>query len=424
MKNVTKLAIEGGKPVRTKPFPHVYPGAAVYGAEEIKEALDVIKAQSPFRFYGKAVPGKTDAFEKLFAKKTGSKYALAVSSGTSALKVALAAVGVGPGDEVIIPAATFIASAGAVVMARAVPILCEVDESLNMDPKDIERRITPRTKAIMPVHLMGVAAEMVAIMKIARKHKLAVIEDCAQASGCSFKGKMVGSFGDIAAFSLQHNKLITSGEGGVVTTNSKKLFERAIRAHDHGQVRSTHAVYVDASDENSFLAENYRMSEICGSLGLAQLKKRDAIVSAQQKFKKELKSKLAALKSNLFTFRSVADEKGDISVACFLTFKTAEITKKFMAAIGKEGVCFSQLYGGKGVHGWSQLREKKTVTGEGCPFKCPLYKGKPDYSLGSMPRTEDLLSRSTMIQITPDWTMREVNDVVTATRKVLTWLSV
>ncbi|MBL8027211.1 MAG: DegT/DnrJ/EryC1/StrS family aminotransferase [Fibrobacteres bacterium] len=423
MKNSEKLAIEGGKPVRTKPFPHVYPGAAVYGAEEIKEALDVIKAQSPFRFYGKAVPGKTDAFEKLFAEKTGTKYALGVSSGTSALKVALAAIGVGPGDEVIIPAATFIASAGAVVMARAVPVLCEVDESLNMDPKDIERRITPRTKAIMPVHLMGVAANMKEIMKVARKHKLLVIEDCAQASGCSFGGKMVGSFGDIAAFSLQHNKLITSGEGGVVTTNSKKLFERAIRAHDHGQVRSTHAAFVDASDEFSFLAENYRMSEICGSLALAQLRKRDAIVNAQIKFKKELKVKLAALKSDVFTFRKATDIKGDISVACFLTFKTAEMTKKFMAAMGKEGVCFSQLYGGKGVHGWSQLREKKTVTSEGCPFKCPLYKGKPDYSIGSMPKTEDLLSRSTMIQITPDWTMKEVDDVVTATRKVLSWLN-
>ncbi|RLG98512.1 glutamine--scyllo-inositol aminotransferase, partial [Candidatus Bathyarchaeota archaeon] len=208
-----KLAIEGGKPVREKPLRGGWPGAMMIGEEEKKAVLEVLESKSLFRYYGPNPKYKVAQFEKEFAEFIGTRYALAVTSGTAALNVGIAALEVGPGDEVIVPAITFIASAGAVACQRAVPIFAEVDYSLGLDPEDVEKKITERTKAIMPVHLQGVPCRMDELMEIAEKHGLKVIEDCAQAAGAKYKGRRVGSIGDVGAFSLQLNKLITCGDG-------------------------------------------------------------------------------------------------------------------------------------------------------------------------------------------------------------------
>ena len=192
-----KQSLPSDSPVRK-----LHPGASMLDEEEVQEVLAVIKSRSLSRDYGPDRLDMVSRFEQEFANKVGSNYALAVTSGTAALKVALVAAGVGPGDEVIVPPVTFIATPGSVVILGAVPIFCEVDESMTMDPEDIESKITPRTRAIFPVHLWGTPCRMDRIMEVAKKHNLKVIEDCAQSTGATFKGRPIGTWGDLGAFSM------------------------------------------------------------------------------------------------------------------------------------------------------------------------------------------------------------------------------
>ena len=202
------------------------PGAYWFGKEEMDAAIEVMKSGYLFRYGSENDPKflhKVSTLEKEFAKYCAADFALATSSGTSSLLVSVIALGLKPGDEIIIPAYTFVASYSSVIFAGIVPVLAEIDESLTLDPADIERRITPRTKAIMPVHMLGNPCDMDRIMAIAKKHNLLVLEDCCQAAGASYKGKKVGTIGDIGAFSLNIFKTINSGDGGLVVTNDKNL---------------------------------------------------------------------------------------------------------------------------------------------------------------------------------------------------------
>src|SRR4051812_38515576 len=211
----TQLAIDGGTPVRTEPMPHDR-GAAYIGEAERQAVLEVLESRALFRYGHQALRHKTEQFEGKLRALVGADYAVGVSSGTAALRVGLAALDVGPGDEVIVPAVTFIASPNAIIAQGAVPVFAEVDESFQLDPTRLAEKIGPRTKAIMPVHLMGTACRMDEIVTIARQHGLKVIEDCAQASGATYHGKAVGLWGDVGALSFQLSKNITSGEGGAV----------------------------------------------------------------------------------------------------------------------------------------------------------------------------------------------------------------
>ena len=200
-----RLAIHGGEPALKHPVPSKYPGAMFYGEEEKQGVIEVLDTCSTFRYYGRSVTGKVSQFERELAQKVGAGYALGVTSGTAAVKVAVEALGIGPGDEVIVPAVTFLASAGAVVMSRAVPVFADVDESLGLDPDALAARITKYTKAIMPVSIQGVPYRADAIVKVAREHGLKIVEDVAQGLGASYHGKPLGTWGDIGAFSLQLN---------------------------------------------------------------------------------------------------------------------------------------------------------------------------------------------------------------------------
>jgi len=203
-----------------------YFGTQFYGAEERAELIEVLESRSPFRWYGPGSrqPAKVATFEKEFAAAMQSKYCLGVTSGTAALQTAMAALEVGPGDEVILPAWTWHSCYSAIVLAGGLPVFAEIDESFNIDPNNIESKITPQTKAIIVVHLQGNPADMDPILALARNHKVRVLEDCAQSVGGSYKGKALGSMGDIAIYSLQLNKTITSGEGGAVVTSDPILF--------------------------------------------------------------------------------------------------------------------------------------------------------------------------------------------------------
>ena len=292
MSDPNKLAIDGGEPVRKTPVPMPYPGASVYGEEEKRSVTEVIDSKSPYRYYGPHVLGKARAFEKAFSEKIGNPYTLGVTSGTASLIVAMKAAGIGPGDKVIVPACTFIASAGAVVCAGAVPVFADIDESMNIDPDSIGKVVDKYTKAIMPVPILGNPCQMDRIMEAAKKYHLMVIEDVAQSCGSRYRDQYSGTFGEINCFSLQINKILTTGDGGAVTTKDAKLYERAVRYHDQGMFREKEGFLSKNAADDVFIGQNYRMSEITGAVALEQVKKMDYIVSSMHRIKYQIKEQI------------------------------------------------------------------------------------------------------------------------------------
>ena len=370
------------------------PGAEFIGAEEKKEVLEVLESGNLFRYGSPDDPtfkAKVWTLEKQFADYVGVKYCLAVNSGTSALLTALSALGVGPGDEVIVPGYTFIASISSIIYSRAIPVLCEIDQSLTADPKDIEAKITERTKAIMPVHMLGNPCDMDSITEIARKHKLLVIEDAAQAGGASYKGKKVGSIGDIGIFSFNVFKTISAGDGGAVTTNDENLYRRAFAFHDQGHSPLRQGVEVG---ERPFIGLDFRMTELTAAVLIAQLKKLDGIIKMLHEKKSRFKEMIAG--TGEFAFRKINDPAGECATLLTVIFPTSERAKK---VAGKLNTTTVDQSGWHVYNNMEQILNRLTVTPEGCPFTCPLYKGEVEYKKGMLKNTDDILSRSINISI-------------------------
>lgn len=370
------------------------PGACFIGEEEKKEVLEVLEGGYLFR-YGDikdpAFKAKVWNLEKKVAGYTGVKYCLAVNSGTSALLTALSALGIGPGDEVIVPGYTFIASISSIIYARAIPVLCEIDESLTVDPADIEAKITPRTKAIMPVHMLGNPCDMDAIMKIAQKNNLLVIEDCAQAFGASYQGKKLGSIGHIGIFSFNIFKTISAGDGGAVVTNDENFYRRAFAFHDQGHSPLRQGVEVG---KRPFIGLDFRMTELTAAVLLAQLKKLDGIIKTLHRKKSHFKEKISRCRE--FTFRKLNDHAGECATLLTVIFPTKEKARKVAQLLDTTTVDQS------GWHVYSNMEHilnQLTVTAEKCPFTCPHYKAEMKYYKGMLPRTDDILSRSINISI-------------------------
>lgn len=384
-----------------EPIPPDFPGAVMFDEAEVESVVEVIRARSPFRYYGPDLRGKVSVFEEAFAKMVGVPHCLAVSSGTAALIVGLRALGVGPGDEVIVPAHTFIASAGAVLMCGAVPVFAEVDESLTLDPADFETKITSQTKAVMPVHFGGISCNMDEILAIAKRHKLWVIEDCAQACGAKYQGRRVGSLGHVGAFSFQINKLITTGDGGAVTTSDPRLYERAVRAHDHGGLRDPDGRVAFDTTGEAFVGENYRMNELAGALGLAQLTKLDVIVDRMRQAKKAIKEGLGNL--HHFQYRKIWDETGDVARRLVLIAEAAALARGLTKKLSEMGFAAEVPYGGRPVYEHPQVKRMRMWYGE------ELAKEEV-----RCPRTEDLLSRSVMVGLSPKFTPAHVEQLVEA----------
>lgn len=260
------------------------PGYEVMGAEEKAEVDDVFaRGGVLFRHGFDSLRGdcyKVLEFETAFAAAMGVRYALAVTSGTAALRVALAAIGVGPGDEVITQSFTFVATVEAIIEARAVPVCAEIDDTFNLDPKDLEQRITKHTKAVIAVHMLGTPARLREIQAICRKHKLVLIEDAAWGCGGSLDNKPLGTWGEMGTFSFDFAKTMTTGEGGMVVFNNKDRFELAAAWHDHGH--ENNPAVPRWEDTRSGSGFNYRMMELQGAVGLAQLRKLPSVVAAQR----------------------------------------------------------------------------------------------------------------------------------------------
>ena len=267
------LAVHGGTPVRTTPLPLEFPGIHYMGEEEIEAAVRVLRSRSPFRFYGIDLQGEVEAFESEFATFEGASHCLALTSGTGALHTALAALGVGPGQEVIIPAYLWVSVVAAVVNLGAIPILADVDDTFCMDPADAEAKITPRTTGIIAVHMSGAPADVKAISEVARRHGLFLLEDCAQCAGGSVDGKRVGTFGDIGIFSFQMNKNMTSGEGGCLVTDNESLYYRAVAVHDTGFARDAAGRAMYDKLEYCLWGRGYRLDEIRAAILRVQLRK-------------------------------------------------------------------------------------------------------------------------------------------------------
>jgi dTDP-4-amino-4,6-dideoxygalactose transaminase len=370
------------------------PGSYVLGEEEKKELLDVIESGGLFRYGVPGVDGfqhKVASFEQEMAAIIGVKHVVATSSGTGSLLCCLAALGIGAGDEVIVPGYTFIASISSIVLSNAIPVLAEVDNSLTIDPNKIEELITERTKAIMPVHMLGNPCDMDAIVAVAKKHKLFVIEDCCQAFGASYKGRRLGTFGDIAAFSLNVFKTITAGDGGAVATNDDSLYERAFGFHDQGHKPSRMGVEVG---NRSIVGMNLRMNELTGAVSLAQIRKLDPILNKLREKKAKLKGLLGDLPG--VEYRKINDKEGECSTLLTLLFDTKDRAEKFCDAVGSKPLAYS---GWHVYNNMEQILNKVTGAKANCPYDCPRYPCQREYKKHMLPQTDDILGRAANISI-------------------------
>jgi len=406
-----------GPPSRTTPLVADYWGTQFYDEKELDQLKDVHHSRLPFRWYGtgKQPPMKVATFEKEFATRMQTRFALAVTSGTSALQTALAALQIGPGDEVILPAWTWHSCFNTIVLAGALPVFAEIDESFNIDPEDIESRITPQTKVILAAHLQGNPCDMDRIMPIAARHNLKVLEDCAQSVGASYKGRPLGSIGHIGIYSLQLNKTITAGEGGAVVSNDPVLFERAARFHDLGALRSVHQKVLGQPQLDGFIAPQFRMNEFSGGVLLAQLRKLDTIVNAARANARRVYDGIRDL-PNLH-LRRLPDPAGELGSAIFLGFKTKQQRDQYMAAMEKENIPVGPPAGSINLPVVPHIEKKITVHPAWPSFNSERGKSIR-YGAGCCPRTTDILARFAGVSMDPKFTMRDTQDIVAAIRKV------
>jgi 8-amino-3,8-dideoxy-alpha-D-manno-octulosonate transaminase len=381
-------------------------GPLYYDDAERTQLNDVLESRNPFRWY--AAKSKVLQFEQEFAARMQTRYALAVSSGTAALQVALAALEIGPGDEVILPAWTWHSCFNTIVLAGALPVIAEIDETFNIDPGDLERHITPRTKAIMAVHLQGNPCQIDRVLEIARRRRLRVIEDCAQSVGASFRGRPLGSLGDVGIYSLQQNKTITAGEGGAVVTSDPALHERATRFHDMGMMRSGGSL-------EPFIGTNYRMNEFSGGVLLAQIRKIDRIIGDVRTHARRLYEGARDLRG--VEFRKLPDPQGELGSAVFLGFKDKNQRDAYISGMKAEGVVAQPPGGSVVLPLVPQIMKKKTVHPAWPSFNTPHGQAM-QYGPETCPRTIAILDRFGGIPIDPKWTRDDTDRVVAAMRKV------
>ena len=376
-------------------------GSELIGKEEAKEVMDVLETGVYTRYnFDVERKGvfKVREFEQAFASYLGAGYTLGVTSGSAALKVALTALDVGPGDEVIVPAFDFIATYEAVLEAGAIPVMADIDDSLNLDPDDIEARITPSTKCVIPVHMCGAAAEIDRIIAVAKRHKLSVLEDNAQACGGSYRGKKLGTFADMGILSFDYYKTLTTGEGGMVLTNDKTLYNRSDWYHDHGH---DHNPVVGRGDEGrSILGFNFRMNEFQGAVGLAQLRKLDYMIAEQRAHKAALKAALAGVKG--IGFRKLFDPDGDSATFLGFNLPDEKTAKRFQKLLAERHVGTIYYFDNKWHYAprWEHLLARATANSKQFPFTNPMNRREVAYRVEDIPHAEEVMRR-TLFMIIP-----------------------
>ena len=411
-----QLALDGGTPVRTEPL-DLGKGISLFGDEERKAVLEVLESRSLFRYYGPDLRNKVAGFENTAAALLGVRHAVAVSSGTAAIRTALAALGVGCGDEVIVPSFTFVATVNAVVVSGAVPVFAEVDDTLGLDAADVEAKISERTAAIIAVHLENEACDIDAIVDVGRRHDVAVIEDTAQSMGATLHGRALGSIGDMGTFSLQLEKNATSGEGGLVTTDDDDLYLRTARYQDQGgQFITSHGAGRGDELADSFVGENLRMAELAGAVAEVQTRRIPELLERMRLNKRYVLAAVGDIDG--LALRRSLDPAGDGGSSITWFLPTAETAKRFAAAVRAEGVPAAQFYRGRPVYEAPSILEKRTASDKGGPWYCAEHPCHVEYRMGMCPVTEELVARNVIVPLGVGYSESDCDDVAEAVRKV------
>ena len=383
------------------------------GKEEIEAVARVIETRSLFKINNNQK--ETEKAEAEARALFGTKNALLMTSGHAALSAALIAMGIGPGDEVIVPAYTYIATAMAVVQAGAIPVIAEIDETRTLCPIDTEKKITPRTKAIIPVHIQGFPCNMDAFTSLGKKYGIKILEDACQSVGGSYKGKRLGTVGDAGALSFNYFKVITAGEGGALLTDDKQIAERALIYHDSSAV-AYFGDQLSGVEEDLFCGNEYRTNEVSSAILRQQMKRLDGILHDLRENKKKLKKAL----TGVCGFIPSNDEDGDCATTLAIAFDSAEKTEAF-AKKCEIGVTVP-INTGKHVYtNWTPIMQKKGALHPLMdPFKMEANKDiVPDYSAESCLGSLELLKTTAYIGINPDWTDADLNLVAEKIKKAL-----
>lgn len=388
------------------------PGFEIFGEEERKQVNDVLETGVLFRYgFDAQRKGhwKAKTFEAELARRVGVSHAHLCSSGTAALSIAMAACGIGAGDEVIVPPFTFVATIESVLMAGAVPVFADIDETLCLSPEAVEAAITPATRAVIPVHMCGAMARIDEIKAICDRKGLVLLEDACQSVGATYKGKALGSFGKAGCFSFDAVKTITCGEGGAVVTDDREVYVAADAFADHGH---DHIGSDRGAEDHLIIGANYRISELNAAVGLAQLRKLDEILKTQRRNKAAIKSAMQALPG--VTFRELPDPDGDS--ATFLTFFMPDLdrTRQAVASLAQAGVdgCF-HWYDNNWhyIRSWDHFRSLRTAA----PLAVRALPNCPDYSAIALPGSDAVMSRAVSMQIKLSWTTEQLQQRIDAT---------
>lgn len=416
-----------GEPSRRHPLPLEFPGVHYIDEQELEAVARVLRSRSPFRYYGLDLQGEAESFEKEFAAFLGVQHAIAVGSGTGALSVALSALGVGPGQEVIIPAYLWVSIAAAVVNQGAIPVLADIDCTFGMDPLAAAARITNRTTGIILAHMSGAPADAPAILSLAREKGLFLLEDCAQCAGGSIGGRKVGTFGDMGIFSFQMNKNITAGEGGCLVTNDDRLAARASACHDLGYARDDSGRLIFDVPDLCLWGKGTRLDEVRAAILRVQLRKLPAIVGAMRESKYRIREALAGFPE--VRLRRIQDPAGDTGCFLITTYKDAGTARRVNQALRAEGIVTSPqgvsnvLMTEWGLHLYyniASLVQRTSVDRGGFPWRLAENQGLGgDYAKGACPMADSLFERSILLPIPSCLTAQDELDIVAAFGKVL-----
>jgi dTDP-4-amino-4,6-dideoxygalactose transaminase len=395
--------------------------------EEVDAATRVLKNRSPFRYYGIALPGEAEAFETEFASFLGVPRVLAVTSGTAALHTALTALGVGPGQEVIVPAYLWVSVVSAVVNLGAIPVLADIDETFCLDPEAVRKSMTPRTTGIIAVHMSGAPANIVDLVKIARERGLFLLEDCAQCAGGSVQGKKVGTFGDMGIFSFQINKNMTSGEGGAVVTNNTRLYHRAVACHDTGYARDENGRPIFDNLDLCLWTRGYRIDELRAAILRVQLKKLPKVIARMHTSKYRIRAALAEYPQA--RLRRIVDPGGDTGGFLITTYDDAATANAVSRALKAEGIAtLTQGLNNIVMTGWGlhlyynivSLVHRTSADTKGFPWNLTENeKSKTSYAKGTCPVADSLFERSILLAIPSCLTGEDEKDIIRAFQKVL-----
>ena len=424
-----ELAMQGGEPVRTEPLPPESPGIHYINEDEIDNVCQVLKARSPFRFYGPDVQHMCDKLEEEFRKLYGVKYALGVSSGTDALYISLAALGVGPGDEVLLPGYLWTSCINAIIRLGAIPKLVDINDTFNMSPEDLEQKIGPHSKVVLVIHMSGLPGDIEDIIDIAQKHRLKVLEDCAQSNGATLNGKPVGTFGDIGIVSFQINKSMTAGEGGMIVCNDDHLYKRCFGIHDLGYARNEVGILMDTSCDEQYhmWGCGARMSELSGAVLLAQVAKLKDINKAMREAKWEIRKGIETIEG--ISLRRVNDPEGDSGAFIISIFESPEICQSFSEALMAEGIR-GEGYAipyltmeNWGLHWYfnnKSLVHRRSLHENGWPWTLSQndFAQHYQYGKGTLPVCDDMAGRSSLLKVQSCLTREDIDDIVTAFKKV------